>query len=697
MKARTAHRIAWGTAALFIALALVGETLVVLNRSAADVAENVALGLVFMAMAVVGALVASRRPENPIGWILVFSASGVAVAFVSGEYAYYALVTNPGSLPGAQWASWLSSWVWLATFTPLLTFLLLLFPDGHLPSHRWRPVAWVGGAVVAFSVLVVPFAPDLDSELPVRNPVEVSAIQSVAEAMWIVVWPLLVALIVASAASLIVRFRRASGEEREQIKWFAFGASVMAGSFVLSMVLGLLNLSQFEETVPGTLLSIVGFASIPAAAGIAILKYRLYDIDIVIKKTVVFGVVAAFMTLVYVAIVVGIGTFVASESNAVLTIAAAAVIAVAFQPVRERARHLANRLVYGKRASPYELLSEFSGRVSGVYATEDLLPRTARVIGEGTGATRADVWLKVGSQIRPAGTWPDEAPRLEAMAVPDGEVPPIPGADGVFPVRHQGELLGALTLTKPRGEPLTPAEEKLLTDVASQAGLVLRNVRLTAELRANLEELRASRQRIVTAQDEERRRLERNIHDGAQQQLVALAMKLGLARTLAQRDPNTAFGMLDQLQSEAQDALDNLRDLARGIYPPLLADQGLVAALDAQARKASIHVDIEADGIGRYPQDVEAAVYFCTLEALQNVAKYAAASRVTVTLAADDGEVLFTVSDDGVGFDPATARRGSGLTNMSDRLSALGGTVEIRSAPGEGTTVSGRLPARADP
>jgi signal transduction histidine kinase len=695
MKARTAKRIAWGTAALFIALAAFGETLVVLSRSAAVVAENVALGLVFMSMAVVGAMVASRRPDNPIGWILVLSASGVALGFVSVEYAYYATITNPGSLPGAAWAEWLGGWVWLAALTPLVTFLLLLFPDGHLPSRRWRPVAWVASAILAFSVLIVPFTPDLDSELPVRNPVGVDAIQSVAEVMFLVMWPLLVVLIVVSAASLIVRFRQARGEEREQIKWFAYGASVMAGSFLVSMVLGVFNLTEFEETVPGTLLSIAGYASIPLAAGIAILKYRLYDIDIVIKKTVVFGVVAAFMTLVYVAIVVGVGALVASESNALLTIAAAAVIAVAFQPVRERARHLANRLVYGKRATPYELLSEFSGRVSGVYATEDLLPRTARIVAEGTGAARADVWLKVGSQIRPAGTWPDDAPRLEAMSVSDGEVPPIPGVDGVFAVRHQGDLLGALTLTKPRGEPLTPAEEKLLTDVASQAGLVLRNVRLTAELRANLEELRASRQRIVTAQDEERRRLERNIHDGAQQQLVALAMKLGLARTLAQRDPNTAFGMLDQLQSEAQDALDNLRDLARGIYPPLLADQGLVAALDAQARKASIPVAIQANGIGRYAQDVEAAVYFCTLEALQNVAKYAEASLVTVTLEADDGEVLFTVADDGLGFDPATTRSGSGLTNMADRLSALGGTVEIRSAPGEGTTVSGRLPARA--
>jgi len=177
---------------------------------------------------------------------------------------------------------------------------------------------------------------------------------------------------------------------------------------------------------------------------------------------------------------------------------------------------------------------------------------------------------------------------------------------------------------------------------------------------------------------------------------VALSVKLALVRAMAKKDVDRADAMLGELQGEAMDAMENLRDLARGIYPPLLADQGLVAALDAQARKASIPVEIQANGIGRYRQDIEAAVYFCTLEALQNVAKYAQASRVTVTLESDDGEVLFTVSDDGVGFDPATTRRGSGLTNMADRLSTLGGTVEIRSAPGEGTTVSGRLPSGAD-
>jgi signal transduction histidine kinase len=241
----------------------------------------------------------------------------------------------------------------------------------------------------------------------------------------------------------------------------------------------------------------------------------------------------------------------------------------------------------------------------------------------------------------------------------------------------------------PANDPMNPSKEKLVRDLASQAGLVLRNVRL-------IEELRASRRRLVAAQDAERRRLERNIHDGAQQQLVALAVKLRLTEQLVERDPAKAREMLSQLQEQTHDALEDLRDLARGIYPPLLADKGLTAALEAQARKVSVPVVVEADSIGRYGQEIEAAVYFCCLEALQNVAKYASASSVAIGLS-DDGRALsFEVRDDGAGFDPSTTRSGTGLQGMADRLEAIGGALSISSEPGAGTTVAGRLPIGAE-
>ena len=274
-------------------------------------------------------------------------------------------------------------------------------------------------------------------------------------------------------------------------------------------------------------------------------------------------------------------------------------------------------------------------------------------------------------------------------------LPAIPDADRVVAVRHQGELLGALSVRKRAGESLTPIEEKLMNDLANQAGLVLRNVGLAAELLERLEELRASRQRLVAAQDHERRRLERDLHDGAQQNVVALKVKLGLARVLVQKDPARAKELVGQLTADANEALRTLGELARGIYPPLLADQGLAAALEAQAERATLPVVAEADGLGRYPREVEAAVYFCVLEALQNVQKYAGASRATIRLTSRDGELAFEVEDDGVGFDPAATRRGSGLANIADRLDALGGGLEISSAPGRGTRLTGAVPALA--
>jgi signal transduction histidine kinase len=319
------------------------------------------------------------------------------------------------------------------------------------------------------------------------------------------------------------------------------------------------------------------------------------------------------------------------------------------------------------------------------YAIEQVLPRMARLVGEGTGARRSEVWLRIGAELRSEASWPETEGRSPPLTLTGDRPPDVPDADRAEPVLHQGELLGMVTVAKPRGESVTAAEEKLIAQVASQAGLVLRNVRL-------IEDLQASRQRLVTAQDEERRRLERNIHDGAQQQLVALTVKMRLVQAMAGRDPAKAAELADQAKSELQDALDDLRDLARGIYPPLLADQGLATALEAQARKAAVPVEVHPDGIGRYPQDVEAGAYFCVLEALQNVAKYSGASRVKVSLRAENGHLVFEVNDDGRGFDPTTTPKGSGLTNMRDRLEALGGSVEVASRPGEGTAIRGRIP-----
>jgi signal transduction histidine kinase len=482
--------------------------------------------------------------------------------------------------------------------------------------------------------------------------------------------------------------------EQEQLKWLVYAV----GLIILAVVAGeiafhVVGSKELATNIQNASVSLA-LAAVPIAIGVAILKYRLYDIDVVINKTVVFGALAAFITAVYVAIVVGIGAAIGqgSKPNLGLSILATAVVGVAFQPVRERVQRFANRLVYGKRATPYEVLSEFSSRMAGTYASDDLLPRMARILAEGTGAKESIVWLKVGQELRPGATWPDEATPAPVPILDGGVAPPIGQATASYPVHQRNELLGALSLTKSPGERLTPAEEHLAENLASGAGLVLRNVRLTEELLARLKELRASRQRLVAAQDEERRRLERNIHDGAQQQLVALAVKLRLARQLAGKDPAKANELLTQTEGEISQALEDIRDLARGIYPPLLADQGLVAALESQARRAAVPVTVEAHGIGRYPQNAEAAIYFCVLEALQNVAKYAGASRAVVQLGEAGSTLSFEVGDDGGGFDTSQTSYGTGLQGMADRLAALGGELKVTSTPGSGTSVEGRLP-----
>jgi signal transduction histidine kinase len=688
VKQRTAARLAWGILA-FIAVSAVVSITLALESGWYEVFFVAVLAI----FPIVGVVLASRRPSNPLGWIML--GIGVAWALPSGTYGVYGL-TEGRHLPGAAYALALGgpTWVW---FIGGSGFLLLLFPDGHLPSRRWRWFAWTIGAGMALLTLFLLVSPGnfTDYGLPqIRNPMGIQALRPFE--------PLLLALVltvpltvVGGAVAVIRRLRRATDDaERHQLRWLAWASGVVAVSYLLAFI----STGWTDQTALwGALLQFLSFWSfglIPIAIGVAVLRYRLYDIDVVIRKTVVVGVLAAFIALVYVAIVAGAGAVVGARGNALASALAAAIVAIAFQPVARRARLLADRVVYGYRASPYEALSTFSERVGETYATEDLLPRMARILGEATGARRADVWLKIGQRFRAAASWPADAASLPDRSAPDGDLPGLPEADASFPVRHQGELLGALALAKPASDPLSATDERLASDLAGQAGLVLSNARLTTELETRIDELRDLHKRLVSAQDHERRRLERNIHDGAQQQLVALSVKLRLAQSLVARDPDQTGRILEQLRTETTETLEDLRDLARGIYPPLLADKGLVAALESQTRRSVVPIEFNPDGADRYPQEVEAAVYFSVLEALQNVAKYAHASRAQVRLLQSDAALVFEVDDDGVGFDPASTGHGTGLQGIADRLAALDGRIEIRSRPGGGTVVTGTIPLK---
>jgi signal transduction histidine kinase len=701
MSRRTARWLAWGTWGLVLALLVFVFVLGGLNDTGDAVEEFFLVPLVLLATmtsATVGALVASRQPRNPLGWLFLGLSLSVVLGVMGEDYPIYAIRTNPGSLPAPEWVAWVSGWTF-GIAGAAFPLIILLFPSGSVPSRRWRPVPWllVGATFWALAFYAVePRALSPTPGLRVSNPVAIEALRGVASPLITAGTIVAILSAVACFVGLIFRFRRSRGEERQQLRWLAY-----VGLFSLAMFLGLFATEPIvgEDALVQDVLWMLFVASltvgIPVACGIAILKYRLYDLDVVIKKTVVFAILAGFVTLVYVGVVIGIGTLVtgAGAGFNVVVFGAIALIALILQPLRHWARRLADRLVYGKRATPYEVLSQFTERIGETLSVEDVLTRMTHLITAGTGADRAEIWLRIGRELRLEASSPPreggERPRLALEG--EDEPPDIPEATEVIPVRHRGELLGAIAVSVPAADPLTPEQERMLSELAAQGGLVLRNVGLTAELRARLEELQRSRQRLVAAQDEERRRIERNLHDGAQQQLIALTVKARLAQQLAERDPGKSAGLFGDIQRDAESALDDLRDLARGIYPPLLADRGLGAALEAQARKAPIPVTVDVVANTRYPQAIESALYFCCLEALNNIAKYAQASRAIVRITQHDGQLRLEVADDGQGFDIGSTTQGTGLQGMADRLDALGGRFEVSSAPGTGTTIAGTL------
>ncbi len=692
MSERTAVRLAWGLGAVCLVGYLLSVALLVADHAAMDsTADSQVVWLVNGAVcAALGVLIVTRRPRNPIGWLLLIEGT-IGAVFNIPE----AFVAMRGLLAGAGvhgWVAWVT-WTFNASSglgAVILLVTVMFFPDGRLPSRRWRwalVVAGAGSVLFVAGAMFTPTPVQISGLLPsVPNPLGVGSPGGFLDTNGPGATALTSMLLLIVVAAVVVKFRRSSGVERRQIRWFAAVVVTGIGLGLLSFAASPLN-SSAAGTAGSVCFDLFVGVAMPLTIGLAVMRHGLYDLDVIISRAIVYGLLAVFITSVYVAIAVGFGALVGSSNhqNLGLSILATAIVAIGFQPVRERMQKLANRLVYGRRATPYEVLAEFSEQVAQSYAMDDVMPRMARVLAEGTGAQRADVWLAGGGTLRCVASWPADAAPLRRG---------LDDADHAVEVRHRGEVLGALSVVKQPGESLSGVEQSLLAHLAHQAGLVMRNVGLTADLQQRLEELRASRQRLVAAQDEERRRIERNLHDGAQQHLVALRVKLGLVEMLLGKDVERARAAVEQLKADAAETLETVRDLARGIYPPLLADQGLAAALRAHAGKATVPVEVRAETVARYPADVEGAVYFCVLEALQNVQKYAGASTATVSLYERDGALHFEVCDDGRGFDVATARRGAGLTNMADRVDALGGVFDVDSQPGHGSRLHGAIPVR---
>ncbi len=648
----------------------------------------------FGAFAITGAVIGWHRPGHPLA--LLFLVLGLAAPLAN---TLIAVALGPLAASTLELRVLFAAAGVAATSMvfPLLPLAIALFPDGRLPSRRWWWLPWVVGLASALGGTAAfaagAWGGDVD-RAPLLGAPFGGDLLGLAEALSPLYFALIPVLLVSSGVAAAVRFRRGDAVMRQQLKWLAFAALVL-----VLIALWLFVTLGAVATPPGTpaIVLSAGVAFVPISAAIAIVRHGLYDIDVVLSRTIVFVTLAAFITVLYAVTVVGIGSLIGDPTNLALTIGTTALVAVLFEPVRARVQRWANRAVYGRRATPYEVLAAVVDDLPTGSASEDQLEGLAALLADGTGARHATIWVEVDGVLRAAACAPSHEPAAHpAVACAAGGRLDLPQATHAEPVVLDGDLLGALSFERGRDYPVTPHDRALLAQMAGQASLVLGHARLRARLRERVEELRVSRQRLVAAQDEARRKLERDLHDGAQQQLVALKVKLGLARRIAATEEAgaTVTGLLEELSDVADGAVASLRSLARGLYPPLLEAEGLERALATQAQRSPVPIDLRTAGLGRYARQVETTVYFCVLEAVRNAIAHAGATRLEVRLDATGDGLRFRVADDGCGFDPAAVTSGVGLTTMGDRVDALGGSLAIEARPGGGTHVVGEVPAR---
>lgn len=677
-----------------VALLLIVGALALAGRDGLTTAEVVRAVLV-VAWALAGALLVTRRPLRALGLVALAGVAAAALACVADA----ALTTGWAGVPVSVAELVLPLCVALLPATGL--HLLLGLPHGRLGSRPRRFGAFVGyGLGVGMGLFLWSQRPSLPT------------------------WPLWLAGALALAAGLAPanrRYVRSAGLERQRLQWLGCALVVVVETALVVTALEVL----VDWPPRGVLVAAVVSALVPLSLAAGASARLVTGVDRLLVHTVSFTGLSGVVVGVYLVVVLGLGRLPDDTERGllVLSMVAAVVAAAVYLPARQRLSEVANRLVYGEREAPDTVLRNFGSRLTRAIPMDELLLQLAESLRKTMALEAAEVWTGSAGTLARTVSVPDRS--QDQLTLGPAELPVVvrAGVSGpawlalwlpsllrgrndaqlrVAPVTHSGELLGLIVAERRcGGDAFTDEDERVLTELARQVGLALHNVALDSALQASLDEVRrqaeqlqASRARIVATADAERRRIERNLHDGAQQHLVALAVNLRLARDFVGDDPATASAMLDELATSIKDTIVELRDLAHGIYPPLLMDSGIDPALRTAAGRSPLEVQVQAEDLGRFPTEVEAAVYFCCLEALQNAAKHAPEAKVRVRLwrSADASELRFEVADDGPGFDPARVRQGQGFVNMSDRLGAIGGTVEWHSTPGQGTTISGWVP-----
>lgn len=617
-------------------------------------------------LALIGLLLTTRRPEHPISWVLAITAAWGSIGGLVNAYAIEALVADPGSVPGGLAAAWFDNWWWLPGLALPLGALLLLMPDGHLASRRWWPVpaAVAAGTVLASVAVAASPTFELGAAEPIENPLALDIPAVIAAGVVGVI--LVIGGLGASLVAFVLRYRRSDGDERQQLRWVGVSLGLAVPLFVVGSLLW--------GVVPGAeVLPLLALLALPTGIAVAVLKYRLYEIDLVVNRALVYGVMTVGVVGSYVAVVGLVGATVSPGGDLVVSLVVTAVVAVSFQPLRARVQRFVNRLMYGERVDPYSAIAGLGRTLASSLQLDAVLSNVVATVGQSLALQYVGLVL--------AG---DDASWEGATGAEYG----TPSTDLLaFPLVHQGIAVGELRLAARPGERLRERDHRLIADLAPQVAAAVHAVGLS-------QELQLARHRIVQLREEERRRIRRDLHDGLGPALAGLTFTLEAVRNVTASDLRRADELLVSATEQVQTMIGDVRRLIYGLRPATLDQLGLAASLRGLASQESspgTSVTIDSpSSLPQLPAAVEVAAYWIAQEALTNVRRHAHAHTCSVRVVVEPTVLRLEVADDGGGF--TSGSTGIGLHTMKERAAEIGGTCEISSRAGGGTLVTASLP-----
>ena len=626
--------------------------------------QNIYPNIVFgCGLPLLGALILTRLPRHPIGRLFLLCGLASALTLPIYGYARLALYDHPGQLPLGVAAAWVSAWLWTLGFMPLVTIGALLFPDGRLPSRRWRPLIVVDVAAIALAASATAFAPGPLENHPVAdNPLGIPLPSRVFDVMAGLGFGLFLAGLLGAGVASVVRWRRSGETERAQLSWFALA--------VVLLVVGVL----LPLPAVGDVVTLVAIPLLPVAVAGAILRHNLLGIDVVVRRSLVYATLTTALLIAYAATVTALGALLGGHGDTATALVATGLVAVAFAPLRDRLQRAADRLLYGEGGDPYTVLTGVGRRLGDAEVTgQDALAEAAKTVAASLRLPYARVEVGDSHDVI-AADWGDPVGSLHTV-----------------PLLYRGADVGTLTVaTRTPRDPFRAADLRLIDDLASQIGVAAHAMLLTRALQA-------SRERLVATREEERRRMRRDLHDGLGPALAGVALGLDAVTRTACDDPAAAADLAQQLKREVHGSLADVRRLVEDLRPPALDQLGLVGALRQHGaliteRDPGLEVAVVATEMPPLPAAVEVAAYRIASEALNNVSRHAGARSCRVAIAFEvGGSLLVEIEDDGVGL-PAQDSSGLGLKTMRERAIELGGTcAAVRGARG-GTRVEARIP-----